>query len=126
MARKRMDIVAKEEMDAAVAGLDVDAGASGNPNEAFGQMNGVTPMPLVDASPHLGSVVDAHAPAPAEEHKPKRWTVSAVRLTRSGDIVPVSHGGQKVRMHPGKLIDERYFDVRVLREQGVELKEVSE
>jgi hypothetical protein len=52
---------------------------------------------------------------------PKRYRVT--NLPPGGQSYRNAHG-QLSRMLPGKLLDERYFDIKFIRDQGFQLEEV--
>ena len=93
----------------------VPGGASGDPSEV-GPADQLPP--LVTQSRIIGSVVKDEPDAV----KPRRY--QAVGIPRDGIVL--LENGRHVRVPPGKIFDERYHNIPFLKQQGIELKELSE
>jgi hypothetical protein len=80
-------------------------------------------VPLVPELIHHGSAVAAVTPTqPVSTVQPTGKPVATYRVGGQGG--PILHRGVRTILKPGKIIDERMYDVPMLRTQGIILDPV--
>ena len=74
-------------------------------------------------APTIPGAVHATPPDPKDVKPPRRFRVDNLQ---PGGRNYIDQNGKQARLVPGKILDERYFDVKFIKRQGFTLVEVDE